>query len=144
VRRIHPPSDIVLGPNESANMVLTFRNLHNWITGGFEKTVLDASFKVLRHGGVLGIEEHRADPGSDKKTIVDSGYVPEKLGIDLAQAAGFELVGTSDVNANPRDDHHREGGVWALPPNFANGEKDRAKYEAIGDSDRMTLKFRKP
>jgi predicted methyltransferase len=144
VRRIHPPSDLVLGADESADMVLTFRNLHNWITGGFEKTVLKASYNVLKHGGILGIEEHRADPGSDNKTISDTGYVPEALVIGLAQAAGFELGGKSDVNANPKDDHHHEGGVWSLPPNFANGEKDRAKYAAIGESDRMTLKFRKP
>jgi predicted methyltransferase len=144
VRRIRPPSDIVLGPDESADMVLTFRNLHNWITGGYEKAVLRASLKVLKHGGILGIEEHRGDPGSDGKTIADTGYVPEALVIDLVRATGFELVGKSDVNANPKDDHHHEGGVWSLPPNFSNGEKDRAKYAAIGESDRMTLKFRKP
>ena len=77
------------------------------------------------------------------KTIADTGYVPEKLVVDLTRAAGFELVAASEVNANPKDDHHHEGGVWALPPSLANGEQDRAKYEAIGESDRMTLKFRK-
>ena len=144
VRRISPPSDVVLGPAESADMVLTFRNFHNWIKSGYEKAVVDASFKVLKHGGIFGVEEHRGDEGANAKTIADTGYVPEKLVVDLARAAGFELVGSSAVNANPRDDHHHEGGVWALPPNFANGEKDRAKYEAVGESDRMTLKFRKP
>lgn len=144
VRRISPPSDTVLGPTESADMVLTFRNFHNWIKSGYEKSVVEASFKVLKHGGIFGVEEHRGDVGSETKTIADTGYVPEKLVVDLAQAAGFEFVGSSDVNANPKDDHHHEGGVWALPPNFANGAKDRAKYEAIGESDRMTLKFRKP
>jgi predicted methyltransferase len=144
VRRIHPPSDIVLGPDESADMVLTFRNLHNWISGGFEKTVLAASFRVLKHGGILGVEEHRGDPGSDIQTIRDSGYVPEALVVDLAKAAGFELVARSELNANPKDDHHHEGGVWSLPPNFSNDVKYRARYAAIGESDRMTLKFRKP
>jgi len=144
VRRIDPPLDIVLGPTESADMVLTFRNFHNWIKAGYEKAVVDASFKVLKHGGIFGVEEHRGDEGSDMKTIADTGYVPEKLVVDLARAAGFELVGASEVNANPKDDHHHEGGVWALPPSFANGEKDRPKYDAIGESDRMTLKFRKP
>lgn len=144
VRRVRPPADIVFGPAESADLVLTFRNFHNWITGGYEKAVLDASFKVLKRGGILGIEEHRGDPGADRATIAETGYVPEQLIVDLAQAAGFALVGSSDVNANAKDDHHHEGGVWSLPPNFANGEKDRQTYAAIGESDRLTLKLRKP
>lgn len=144
IRRTHPPFAIVLGPDDSADMVLTFRNLHNWIAGGFEKTVLDASFRVLKHGGTFGIEEHRGDPGADRKSVVDTGYVPEQLAIELVQAAGFELVGKSDVNANPKDDHHHEGGVWDLPPDFPKNEADRGKYVGVGESDRMTLKFRKP
>ncbi len=144
VRRVTPPANIVLGPEGSADVVVTFRNFHNWIQGGFEKNVVDATFKVLKHGGTFGVVEHRGDPGSDQKTIKESGYVPEQLVIDLAQAAGFKLAGKSDVNANPKDDHKHEGGVWALPPNFANGAKDKDKYAAIGESDRMTLKFEKP
>src|SRR5262249_52867348 len=84
------------------------------------------------------------DPGSSEQVIKDSGYVPEQTVIDLAQAAGFKPDGKSDVNANPKDDHKHEGGVWALPPVLRNGAKDKDKYLAIGESDRMTLKFTKP
>jgi predicted methyltransferase len=144
VLHIAPPGDISLGPDESADMVVTFRNLHNWIGGKFADKVLASAFKVLKHGGILGVEEHRGDPGEDEKTIDESGYVPEQKVIDLAQAAGFKLDGKSEVNANPKDDHKHEGGVWALPPALRNGDKDRDKYTAIGESDRMTLKFVKP
>jgi predicted methyltransferase len=141
VVRIKPPGDIVLGPDGSADVVLTFRNFHNWIMGGFAKNVVAAAYKVLKPGGVFGVVEHRADPGTDAKTSAQTGYVPEQAIIDMAQAAGFKLAGKSDVNANPKDDHKHEGGVWALPPSLRNGDKDRAKYTAIGESDRMTLKF---
>jgi predicted methyltransferase len=133
-----------LGADESADVVLTFRNVHNWIQGGFAPKVFAAAFKVLKHGGVLGVEEHRGDAGIDEKTIKETGYVPEQTVIDLAQGAGFKLDGKSDVNANAKDDHKHEGGVWALPPVLANGAKDKDKYLAIGESDRMTLKFTKP
>ena len=142
--KIAPPNDLALGPDDSADVVLTFRNVHNWIQGGFAPKVFAAAFKVLKHGGVLGIEEHRGDPGEDEKTIKETGYVPEQAVIDLAQSAGFKLDGKSDVNANAKDDHKHESGVWALPPVLANGAKDRDKYVAIGESDRMTLKFTKP
>ncbi len=142
--KINPPSSLSFGPDESADAVVTFRNLHNWIQGGFEKAVIASVFKVLKHGGIFGVEEHRGDPGADTKTIQDTGYVPEQTVIDLAQAAGFKLDGKSDVNANAKDDHKHEGGVWALPPVLTNGAKDKDKYTAIGESDRMTLKFLKP
>lgn len=146
VERVHlaPPNDLSLGADESADVVLTFRNVHNWIQNGFAPKVFAASFKVLKHGGTFGVEEHRGDPGETEQQIKDSGYVPEQTVIDLAQAAGFKLEGKSDVNANAKDDHKHEGGVWALPPVLKNGEKDKAKYLAIGESDRMTLKFTKP
>ena len=141
VVRIAPPSSLVLGPDGSADVVLTFRNFHNWIMGGFAKNVVEAAYKVLKPGGVFGVVEHRADAGTDAKTTADTGYVPEQAIIDMAQAAGFKLAGKSEVNANPKDDHKHDGGVWALPPSLRNGDKDRAKYVAIGESDRMTLKF---
>jgi predicted methyltransferase len=134
----------VLGADASADMVVTFRNLHTWIQGGFEKKVFEAVFKVLKHGGVFGIEEHRADPGTDRKTVMETGYVPEQMVIELAQSVGFQPGGTSNANANPKDDHKHEGGVWALPPALRNGDKDKDKYLAIGESDRMTIKFVKP
>jgi predicted methyltransferase len=123
---------------------VTFRNFHNWVQAGFEKSVVDAAFKVLKRGGVFGVVEHRGDPGEDAKTIKETGYVPEQMIIDLAQGAGFKLAQKSEINANPKDDHKHEGGVWALPPVYKNGAKDHDKYAAIGESDRMTLRFEKP
>ena len=144
VRRIAPPDDLSLGPDGSADVVLTFRNLHGWINNGYEKKVFEAAFKVLKPGGVFGFVEHRANPGLDPKESAKTGYIPEQSVIDLGQSVGFKLAGKSEINANPKDDHNHEGGVWALPPTFRNGDKDRAKYAAIGESDRMTLKFVKP
>ena len=143
VLHVAPPSSIGLGPDGSADLVLTFRNVHNWLQGGFDKQVFEAAYKVLKPGGILGVVEHRADPGTDPKKGDEAGYVPEQLVLDLAKSVGFKLAGKSDVNANPKDDHKHEGGVWALPPVYRNGDKDRDKYAAIGESDRMTLKFQK-
>jgi predicted methyltransferase len=138
--------DIVLGPPESADAVLTFRNLHTFVWLKKEQQMLAASFRVLRHGGMLGLTDHRAPPGgsTDPKVMGDTGYIPEAYAIQAVESAGFRLVGRSEINANPRDTKDYEGGVWALPPTYTNGEKGRARYEAIGESDRMTLKFVKP
>ncbi|HEY1957331.1 MAG TPA: hypothetical protein VGH28_17045 [Polyangiaceae bacterium] len=144
VRRIAPPEDLSLGPDGSADVVLTFRNLHGWINNGYEKKVFEAAFKALKPGGVFGICEHRANPGVDPKTSAKTGYIPEQSVIDLAQSVGFKLGGKSEINANPKDDHNHDNGVWSLAPTFRGGDKDRAKYGAIGESDRMTLKFVKP
>jgi predicted methyltransferase len=138
--------DIVLGPRESADAVLTLRNLHTFVWLKKEQQMLAASFRVLRHGGVLGLTDHRAPTGgsTDPKVMGDTGYIPEAYAIQVVESAGFRLAGRSEINANPRDTKDYEGGVWALPPTYANGEKDHARYEAIGESDRMTLKFVKP
>ena len=138
--------DIVLGPPESADAVLTFRNLHTFVWLKKEQQFLAASFRVLRHGGVLGLTDHRAAPGgsTDPKVMGDTGYIPEGYAIQVVEGAGFRLAGRSEINANPRDTKDYEGGVWALPPTYTDGEKDHARYEAIGESDRMTLKFVKP
>ena len=144
VRRIAPPDDLSLGADGSADVVLTFRNLHGWINNGYEKKVFEAAFKVLKSGGTFGVVEHRANAGVDPKTSAKTGYIPEQSVIDLAKSVGFKLAAKSEVNANPKDTHDHEGGVWALPPTLRNGDKDRAKYTAIGESDRMTLKFVKP
>lgn len=135
-----------LGPDGSADMVLTFRNLHGWIANGVADKVLAASFKVLKSGGILGVEEHRAKPdaSSDPKVIGETGYVPEALVVQLAQKAGFKLAGASEINANPKDTKDYPKGVWTLPPTLELGDKDKDKYLAIGESDRMTLKFVKP
>ena len=130
----------------SVDLVLTFRNVHNWLALGEDKTqaVFESAFRVLKPGGVLGVVEHRRPAGQPQDAKASSGYVHEATVIALAQQAGFKLAGRSEVNANPRDSADHAGGVWALPPTLANKEQDRERYQAIGESDRMTLKFVKP
>jgi predicted methyltransferase len=137
---------VSLGPDGSADMVLTFRNAHNWLGAGLFDKVLAATFKVLKPGGVLGITDHRANAGgpTDVKTIDDTGYVPEAFVIQQVEAAGFKLAGKSEINANPKDTKDYPKGVWTLPPTYELKDVDRAKYQAIGESDRMTLKFVRP
>lgn len=130
--------------NGSVDCVLTFRNIHNWIKDGQIDANLRAFYAALKPGGVLGVEEHRAAPGTSLQQTIDSGYVTEAYVIDHARAAGFELAGKSEVNANPRDTKDYPNGVWSLPPTYRGGDVDRAKYVAIGESDRMTLRFVKP
>ena len=134
----------VLGPPESADVVLTFRNAHNWVMAGNEQAMFKAIFAVLKPGGTLGLTDHRAAADQPPAEMKSSGYLPEHYVIALAEGAGFELVGKSEVNANPADTKDYAEGVWTLPPTLNQGDKDRAKYLAIGESDRMTLKFRKP
>lgn len=135
-----------LGADGSADLVLTFRNTHGWVKDGIESDIYAAAFKVLKSGGVFGVEQHRAKPGpvADAKKQAETGYLPEDFVISRVEAAGFKLVAKSEVNANPKDTKDYEKGVWALPPALQNGETDKAKYQAIGESDRMTLKFVKP
>ena len=135
-----------LGPDGSADLVVTFRNTHGWVEDGIEADIYAAAFKVLKSGGVFGVEQHRAKPGpvADPKKQAETGYLPEDFVIARVEAAGFKLAAKSEVNANPKDTKDYEKGVWALPPALQNGETDRAKYLAIGESDRMTLKFVKP
>ena len=134
---------VVFGAPESADMVVTFRNFHNWVGDPFMDKVLSASFSVLKHGGVLGVTDHRAKPGTtaDPKVIGDSGYAPEEYVVATIEKAGFKLAARSEVNANPKDTRDYAKGVWTLPPTYELGDVDHAKYEAIGESDRMTLKF---
>ena len=130
-------------PAGSMDMVLTFRNIHNWMSDSQEKVMFDAMFAALKPGGYLGVEEHRAKAGApDDKGA--TGYVKEDAAIKMAEASGFKLVSKSEVNANPKDTKDYPKGVWTLPPNYAEGQKDRAKYQAIGESDRFTLLFQKP
>ena len=137
-------SDFTLGPDGSADFVLTFRNIHNWLQAGYADKVFAAAAKVLKSGGVLGVEEHRGKPGMTEKQIDDTGYVPEDMVIDLAQKAGLKLAGRSEINANPKDTKDYPQGVWSLPPTYAEKDVNHDKYAAIGESDRMTLKFQKP
>lgn len=132
-----------IAPENSADMVVTFRNVHNWMTNKFEKEAFASFFKVLKPGGVLGIVEHRELPNK-KDPLAKSGYVREADVIKMAQKAGFQLVAKSEVNANAKDTKNHPQGVWTLPPSLKLGDKDKEKYLAIGESDRMTLKFIKP
>ena len=134
----------VLGAANSADVVLTFRNAHNWVMDGHEKAMFKAMFDVLKPGGTLGVVDHRAKPDQPAAEMKSSGYLPEAFVISLAETAGFKLVGKSEVNANPRDTKDYPDGVWTLPPRLAKGDVDRAKFLAIGESDRMTLRFVKP
>jgi predicted methyltransferase len=133
-----------IAPPGGADAVLTFRNVHNWIESDQLDHMLHSFFAVLKAGGTLGVEEHRAAPGTSLAQVVASGYVPEALVIARARAAGFEWVGSSEVNSNSGDTKNHPNGVWSLPPTLRGGETDRARLIAIGESDRMTLKFVKP
>ncbi len=141
-----------LAAANSADIVITARNLHNWITGGFADKAMKDFYAVLKPGGVLAFEEHRADPKPEAPGV-STGYVSTQHVIDLATKAGFKLDAKSEINANPKDTKDHPFGVWTLPPSRQSSEgKDkpspagfaRAKYDAVGESDRMTLRFRKP
>jgi predicted methyltransferase len=131
-------------PANSADMVLTFRNIHNWIKDGQFDANLRAFYAALKPGGVLGVEEHRAKPGISIEQVIKTGYVPETYVIEHAKAAGFRLAGQSEANRNPRDTKDYPNGVWSLPPTLKSDADDRARMLAIGESDRMTLRFVKP
>ena len=141
VTGFEPPMHNVLAPDESADVVLTFRNVHNWMSKGYEQDVFNAAYKALRPGGVLGVVEHRAKPDTDRLSMIESGYVTEDYVKDLAQRAGFKFAGSSEINANAKDLKNYPAGVWTLPPTLSFKEQDKAKYLKIGESDRMTLKF---
>jgi len=125
----------------SVDAVVVMREMHGWVGGNTLDAWLSEIRKVLKPGGVLGVEEHRANPDADPMVSSKKGYVPEKWLIDHIEAAGFKLAGKSEINANPKDTKDYPEGVWTLPPSLELGAKDREKYVAIGESDRMTLKF---
>jgi predicted methyltransferase len=133
-----------IAPPGSADLILTFRNLHNWMGDGYADQALAACFTALKPGGTLGIEEHRGRIDVPQDPKGENGYVRQDYAIALAKKAGFVLVGSSEINANPRDTKDWPKGVWTLPPSLAEGEKDRAKYLAIGEADNFVLKFQKP
>lgn len=141
---LDPPAKVDVAPEGSADMVLTFRNVHNWMAGEHADVVFKAMFKALKSGGVLGVVEHRGNPTAPQDPKAASGYVREDVVIKLAEDAGFKLEGKSEINANPKDTKDYEQGVWTLPPVLRLKEVDKEKYLAIGESDRMTLKFVKP
>jgi len=141
VAAITPPDSLTLGPDGSVDMVLAMREMHNWHRRKLLTKYLAAIHAVLKDKGVLGIEQHRATPNANPDETADKGYLPEKWLIATVEAAGFKLAGKSEINSNKKDTKDYPGGVWTLPPGFAQGDTDKAKYQAIGESDRMTLKF---
>jgi predicted methyltransferase len=138
------PDSFDIAPAGSADLVLTFRNLHNWMNGGYAPQALAACFRALKAGGILGIEEHRGRANLPQDPKAKNGYVRQDYTIALAKQAGFELVGSSEMLANPRDTKDWVDGVWTLPPTLSQGEKDRDRYLAVGEADNFVLKFRKP
>jgi predicted methyltransferase len=142
-----PLTHLDIAPAESADMVLTFRNVHNWYMGKDTDGALSAFkafYKALKPGGTLGVVEHRLAENRADDEQKTSGYMKQSYVVDLAKQAGFELAATSEINANPKDTADHPKGVWTLPPSLRLGEQDAEKYKAIGESDRMTLKFKKP
>lgn len=140
---LHPSvNEIRPAPENSVDLVLTFRNVHNWTKAGFDQKMFDAFYTVTKPGGMLGVVEHRAAPGTSIEDMIKSGYMTESYVQALAQSSGFILVKKSEINANPKDTKNHPNGVWSLPPSLRGGEE--AKYRAIGESDRMTLLFKKP
>jgi predicted methyltransferase len=138
------PKAPALGQPASADTVLTFRNVHNWVLADTAPLMFEAFFKVLKPGGVLGVVDHRAKDDVSLEDIKHSGYLPTAYVVKLATDAGFKLEGQSEINANPKDTKDYPEGVWTLPPALTLGDKDKTKYLAIGESDRMTLRFVKP
>jgi len=144
VTQLQPPTDMVAAPAASVDLAVAFRNVHSWMRGDVLEPTFSAVYAALKPGGRFGIVQHRARPGTSVEAMKASGYVTEDYVIEAARKAGFELVARSDVNANPKDTADHPDGVWNLPPSFRAGETDRARYQAIGESDRMTLLFARP
>ncbi len=141
----YDPASPTFAPAGSADLVVTFRNVHNWAKAGHTDAMFNGFFSALKKGGVLGVVEHRAKPGTDLKQQIDSGYMTEDYVIKAAERAGFKFDAASELNSNWRDTKDHPGGVWNLPPNLRGvSDADKPKYQAIGESDRMTLRFVKP
>jgi predicted methyltransferase len=138
------PKQPVFAPAGSVDTVLTFRNVHNWVSAGTADGYFAAFYAALKPGGTLGVVEHRAKPGTDLETMKKSGYMTEQLVIEMATKAGFVLDARSEINANPLDTADHPNGVWTLPPTNRHDPEEAQKYRAIGESDRMTLRFVKP
>ena len=141
---LQPPDQLDIAPAESVDRVLTFRNVHNWMKNGHDRLVFEAMFRALKPGGILGVVEHRGIPDKIQDPAATSGYVTEAYVISLAEKTGFETIGRSEINGNPKDTKNYPEGVWTLPPTLRLQKLDQDKYLNIGESDRMTLKFRKP
>lgn len=144
VTQLQPPAEMTAAPAGSVDLAVAFRNVHSWMRGDVLEPTFEAIYTALKPGGRFGIVQHRAKPGTGIDAMKASGYVTEDYVIQAAKKAGFELVARSEVNANPKDTADHPDGVWNLPPSFRAGDTDRARYQAIGESDRMTLLFARP
>jgi predicted methyltransferase len=143
--KTYDPAAPVFTSDGTADLVVTFRNVHNWAKAGNTQSMFKGFFQALKPGGVLGVVEHRAKPDTPLSKQIESGYMTEQFVIETAVAAGFKLDRSSEINSNPLDTKDHPGGVWNLLPNLRGvAENDKAKYRAIGESDRMTLRFVKP
>jgi len=142
--KFSPPQSASLGEAGSVDLILTFRNTHGWIQDGLAESNFAEFARVLKPGGILGVVQHRAADRMDPAETAEQGYVSEQAVVELASAAGLELEARSRVNANPLDTKDHPEGVWTLPPSLRLEDQDKDKYLAIGESDRMTLRFRKP
>ncbi|MEM9623274.1 MAG: methyltransferase [Pseudomonadota bacterium] len=142
VRHVNPPNEIDIAPTAKIDLALVFRNVHNWLWAGQVNEYFTAIYKTLKPGGILGIEQHRAAPGTSLEQMQKSHYLTEAFVTEVAIEAGFVLEASSEINANAKDTKDHPKGAWSLPPFLQSGEED--KYRAIGESDRMTLRFRKP
>jgi predicted methyltransferase len=141
---LQPPNFLQIAPEASVDRILTFRNVHNWMKNDQAAAVFNAMYKALKPGGILGVVEHRNSALKHQDTRAASGYVSEDYVIALARNAGFEFLAKSEINANSKDTKDYSEGVWALPPALKLKDKHRKQYLAIGESDRMTIKFIKP
>lgn len=138
---LQPPEQLDIAPENSVDRVLTFRNVHNWMKSGQADAVFTAMYRALKPGGILGVVEHRNAPGRQQDPKAKSGYVTEAAVKKLARKAGFQFLASSEINANPKDNRRHPAGVWTLPPTLRLKDQNQEKYRAIGESDRMTLKF---
>ena len=144
VTALQAPNALKPVPDGTMDMVLTFRNIHGWMGDDAADAMFKAMYAALKPGGILGVVEHRAKTDKPQDPKAESGYVREDYAIALIEKAGFKLIGKSEVNANPKDTADHPNGVWSLPPTLQGGDTDREKFLAIGESDRFTLRFRKP
>lgn len=133
-----------VAPKNSADRVVTFRNIHGWVRNGKDKEAFKAFFEALKPGGLLGVVQHRLPEKMKQDDKAKTGYVHESFVIKLAEEAGFKLVGKAEINANPKDTAKHKNGVWTLPPALRADDSMKEKYKKVGESDRMTLKFKKP
>ena len=141
VTHLQVGSNLEIAPAGSVDMVVTFRNVHNWLAWDQSEDILAKIHQSLKTGGILGVTDHRADPAVDEDPNARNGYVHQAQAIRLIEKAGFKLVATSEINSNAKDSKNHPSGVWTLPPTYARGDEDHDKYAAIGESDRFTLKF---